>query len=147
MQFPHHLLQLFTNFEPTPSKSEFIGIKDMLATVTSILQPLGPDGERRKVVLVGHDIKSDISLVKNIGFHVTDDMFVDIVDTQFFHQHLHMKTQQSGLKYVLTDLGIKHYFLHNGGNDAMYTLQAMIRTVFAKREASLRRQSERVRPG
>ncbi|KAL1911262.1 hypothetical protein Sste5344_003066 [Sporothrix stenoceras] len=121
--------------------------RDMLAIVTSILQPWSPNGERRNVVLVGHDIKSDIALVKNIGFHVTDDMFMDIVDTQFIHQYLHMKSQQASLKSVLTDLEIEHYFLHNGGNDAMYTLQAMVRIVVLKREASLRRHGERMRPG
>ena len=141
------MLLLLANFTSASSTSEFVGIKDILAAVTQILQPRLPDGEPRHVVLVGHDIKSDISMVKNIGFHMTNDMFLDIVDTQYFHQHLRMRNLQAGLKAVLTELEIEHYFLHNGGNDAVYTLQAMVRIVVEKREASLRRQSERMRPG
>ncbi|CAK7218664.1 hypothetical protein SBRCBS47491_003584 [Sporothrix bragantina] len=128
-------------------QSEFVALRDILRVVTSILQPRLPNGEKRHVVLIGHDIKSDISLVKNIGFHVTDDMFLEIVDTQDFHQHLRMSAQQAGLKFVLTDLEIEHYFLHNGGNDAVYTLQAMVRLVVKKRQDSLRRHQERLLPG
>ncbi|KJR87862.1 QDE-2-interacting protein [Sporothrix schenckii 1099-18] len=128
-------------------RSEFISIKDILPVVTRILQPQLRDGSRRNVVLVGHDIKSDISLIKNIGFHMTDGIFLEVVDTQYFHQHLRMKNQQTGLKGVLADLDIDNYFLHNGGNDAVYTLQAMVRIVVEKREASLRRHAERLRPG
>lgn len=101
----------------------------------------------RDVVLVGHDIRSDISLIKNIGFHVEDGMFLEIVDTQDVHQHLRMKTQQAGLRSVLNDLEIEHSFLHNGGNDAVYTLQALVRLVVKIRQDSLRREAMRIRPG
>ncbi|CAK7230227.1 ATP-dependent DNA helicase yku80 [Sporothrix curviconia] len=128
-------------------QSEFVSLRGILGVVTSILQPRLPSGEKRHVVLVGHDIRSDISLLKNIGLHVTDDMFLEIVDTQDFHQHLRMSAQQAGLKFVLADLEIEHYFLHNGGNDAVYTLQAMIRLAVKKRQDSLRRHQERLLPG
>ncbi|CAK7202642.1 hypothetical protein SEUCBS139899_005368 [Sporothrix eucalyptigena] len=127
--------------------SEFIPLKDILRVVKSILQPQQAFGETRKVVLVGHDIKSDISLIKNIGFHVTDDMFLDIVDTQDFYQHLRMKAHQASLKFILTDLEIEHTFLHNGGNDAVYTLQAMVRIALKKRQDSIRRHLEKLQPG
>lgn len=95
---------------------------------------------------MGHDIKSDISLVRNVGFHVKDGMFLEIVDTQYLHQHYRMLGQQMGLKGVLNDLEIEHCFLHNGGNDAVYTLQAMVSLIITKRQDSLRRQNERLQP-
>lgn len=127
-------------------ESEFVSLRDVLSVITDVLQPKS-DGEKRLVVLVGHDIQNDINLIKNVGFHVTEDMFLDIVDTQDFYQHLRMSSQQAGLKSVLDDLEIEHVFLHNGGNDAVYTLQAMIRLVIKKRQDSLRRYQESLLPG
>ena len=127
--------------------SEFVKLSDVLYTITRILQPRLANGELRKVVLLGHDTKSDIALVENVGFFVKDEMFLEVLDTQDIHQHFRMRSQQMGLRGVLNDLEIEHSFLHNGGNDAVYTLQAMISLVVKKRQESLRRQTERLQPG
>ncbi len=118
-------------------------LKDTLSIVRHILQPRLANGTARKVILVGHGVNSDINLVKHIGFVVRDDMFLEIVDTQDIHRHYRMRAQQAGLKAVLDDLEIEHSFLHNGGNDAVYTLQAMLAIVLKKRVDSIRRENER----
>ncbi|OAA58538.1 ku family DNA-binding protein [Niveomyces insectorum RCEF 264] len=125
--------------------TEFVSLKDVVSVITAVLQPTLPTGELRKVVLVGHDINSDISLVKNVGFDVHNKEFLEILDTQDLHQHFQMRQQQSSLRGLLNDLEIEHNFLHNGGNDAVYTLQAMVSLIVSKRQASLRRQNERLR--
>lgn len=129
------------------STSEFVRLDDVPQLLREILQPSTPNGEPRQVVLVGHSIRSDLTLVKNVGFKVDmDAKFLEIVDTQDMHRHLHMLPQQVGLGRLLSDLDIDNSFLHNGGNDAVYTLQAMLSLAVLQREASLRRHHERLQP-
>lgn len=79
------------------------------------------------MVLVGHNIQSDIQYLSDIGYqtHQIPGLVGDI-DTQAIYCAWKDKTQSRGLWYILSDLDIKYTHLHNGGNDAVYTLQAML---------------------
>lgn len=79
----------------------------------------------RRVVLVGHDIAGDIKYLKGLGLDVTP-MVVDCIDTSDLWKAAHRDGRQSALSTVLLQQGIPAKYLHNAGNDAYYTLHAMI---------------------
>ncbi len=58
------------------------------------------------------------------------------------HQALVRSNDSSSLTSVLTCLGIPHRHLHNAGNDAVYTMQAMIGLAVRKRMMSLEKARE-----
>lgn len=84
------------------------------------------NNERRNVVLVAHNASSDKAFMHNVGFNLHDvDNLARTIDTQVMAGAI--KKQQVGLRRLLLSLGLEPYNLHNGGNDAAYTLQALLR--------------------
>jgi len=81
--------------------------------------------ECRNVVFVGHDAGSDSKFLEQVGFSLAADAKIArIVDTQRVCGG--SKKNQIGLRPLLLSLGIEPTNLHNAGNDAVYTLQALI---------------------
>ncbi|KAL8420064.1 hypothetical protein RB594_003007 [Gaeumannomyces avenae] len=79
------------------------------------------------VVLVGHDIAADIEHLQKIGYDARKaPRIVDVIDTAQMHQHWRREKNPASLGRVLAGLEISHRYLHNAGNDAMYTLQALL---------------------
>jgi DNA polymerase III epsilon subunit-like protein len=77
--------------------------------------------------VVGHDIKQDIKFLKSIGVNVMGSHGVfQTADTKDLYQAMQLETFGRGLGTVLEALEIPHSNLHNAGNDAAYTLQAMV---------------------
>lgn len=75
-------------------------------------------------VFVGHDIRGDLSWLRSqIGVNVPDDIL--IADTQ--KMMASVIGRQVGLSTLLTMFEIPHGFLHNGGNDAYFTLLLAMR--------------------
>lgn len=104
------------------------------------MSPKLPSGELRKVILVGHDVKQDIALLESIDFDVYEMRnLLEVVDNQKLHQHRHRFYNGQGLSAVLAGLDISYMYLHNAGNDAVYTLQSLIRLAIIKRQESLAR--------
>jgi DNA polymerase III epsilon subunit-like protein len=50
----------------------------------------------------------------------------EIIDTREMHQYLVRSNDSASLATVLNYVGIDYRHLHNAGNDAVYTLQAMV---------------------
>lgn len=48
------------------------------------------------------------------------------VDTQIIHKAWRDSLDQRSLSKVLDDLNFSYRYMHNAGNDAMYTLRAML---------------------
>lgn len=55
------------------------------------------------------------------------------LDSKDMHQAWRGEPQGRSLGMVLTDLGIEHSNLHNAGNDAAYTMQAMLGVAIRER--------------
>jgi DNA polymerase III alpha subunit (gram-positive type) len=120
-----------------------------VATIPSILQQLidkaslvdPADGivKPRHVVLVFHERSADIKyLQSSVKYNITDAMNVlDVVDTKEMHQYATQDLNGRALETVLKYLDIHYENLHNGGNDAVYTLRAMIGLVVDKRLKSI----------
>ncbi len=90
---------------------------------------LGP----RCIVLVGHNPEADAKLLAE-RCTIFDSMtshpgklIREVMDTQLFYAHLRTEKNSPGLATTLYGLGIEPQYLHNAGNDARYTLEALIR--------------------
>lgn len=119
-------------------KSEIVGIDRIERVCTKILSPKDADGKHRKVVIVGHDIKQDINLLFGIDvdIYALPGLF-DIIDNQRIQQHDIKHKDPQSLAAVLSTLGIEYRYLHNGGNDAVYTLQSMLALAVRRCQKSL----------
>ncbi|KAI1742216.1 hypothetical protein F4680DRAFT_413248 [Xylaria scruposa] len=107
-------------------KSEMVPIKDIKKAVGKIL---GDDESkvRRPVILVGHDIGQDLNYLLRIGYNPWRvPQIVDEVDTKTMFQRIQRSPNGRGLATVCAELGIPGFHYHNAGNDAVYTLRAML---------------------
>jgi hypothetical protein len=74
------------------------------------------------IMLIGHDLKNDTEYLKKLNF--TPKHVDGKIDTQRLARI--SKKQPPGLTKLLAALSIDAKNLHNAGNDAAYTLQALI---------------------
>ena len=74
------------------------------------------------IMLIGHDLKNDTNYLQKLNF--TPKHVEGKIDTQRLARI--SKAQPPGLKKLLAALSIDATNLHNAGNDAAYTLQAMV---------------------
>jgi hypothetical protein len=106
--------------------------------------------KERSIILVGHDIRTDMEYLKDLGSKIFTpsratypmpamDMMasgegkskvlasiIDSMDTAPLYRVLKEETQNRSLSSIMSDLGLPCYFPHNGGNDARYTLEAWV---------------------
>ena len=83
------------------------------------------DDAGRNVVFVAHGASKDGAFLKELGFSFLEvPNVVGTLDTQ--RLGLGSPTESVGLRRLLNSLAIQHSNLHNGGNDAAYTLQAVM---------------------
>ncbi|KAK5125451.1 hypothetical protein LTR85_000560 [Meristemomyces frigidus] len=77
----------------------------------------------RRIILVGHGLTNDEQYLRRIGFSATAvGSIVGHADTQVL-----AGMGMYALCKLLVAVGISAINLHNGGNDAMYTMQAMVK--------------------
>lgn len=74
------------------------------------------------IMLIGHDLKNDTDYLRKLNF--TPKHVEGKIDTQRLARI--SKKQPPGLTKLLAALSIDATNLHNAGNDAAYTLQAMV---------------------
>jgi hypothetical protein len=106
---------------------------------------------KRNIVLLGHDVEQDIQYCHKIGFSVLGrGNLIATMDTQAMYQAYTRDTSPRGLGGVMNDFDITAWHLHNAGNDAVYTIYAMLATCVqdaAERgtEASKKKHDERAK--
>lgn len=118
------------------SDSEFISIKHAPQVVASCFKPpfSGPEeitvdaqAPKRNIILTGHDVGADINYMQTIGYNVTNlSNLLEQADTAIMWRCLQREANPRNLGSILAELGITGWNLHNAGNDAAYTLQAML---------------------
>lgn len=73
-----------------------------------------------------------------LGFDIHDiENFAEVVDTRNMHQYIQRARNPAKLETVLTGLGLLYRNLHNAGNDAVFTMQAMVGLAIKKHQARL----------
>lgn len=83
--------------------------------------------EARNLILVGHDVMQDVEYLDKVGYHILERTnFMDTQDTVNMYRTYNQEPNARSLGSILADLGLASWFLHNAGNDAVYTMHAMI---------------------
>jgi hypothetical protein len=116
--------------------------------------PSGPDGQmgpkKRNVIITGHDIRNELEYLKILGSQAfnpavsaysgaameinahgpdrneTLSTVIEALDTGVLYRVLVKETQTQSLGKMMHGLGRRALHLHNAGNDARYTLEALI---------------------
>lgn len=100
-------------------ESYIISERDIPRAMDSIFEKLGP-----KTLIVGHSVKGDLDSFRNLQW---TPPILNIVDTTSLWFSLFGSSNiKSKLSYILDKLGIPNAYLHNGINDAYYTLIACL---------------------
>lgn len=88
--------------------------------------------QQRNLVLVGHNPSADVRYLHELGVPLFQDLqhslsvFLETVDTaEMFRVSRHEMTVRS-LGHILAAFGVTGWYLHNAGNDARYTMEAMV---------------------
>ncbi|KAI0122265.1 hypothetical protein F4814DRAFT_446202 [Daldinia grandis] len=99
--------------------------------------------DQRPVIIVGHAVGQDLSYLKKLGYNLWQTpQFIDEIDTRSMFQYLEKSSDGRGLSTLCEHLGILCRNLHNAGNDATYTLRAMIAIAVKQRASNSERQKE-----
>ncbi|KAK5990008.1 Good for full DBP5 activity 2-like protein [Cladobotryum mycophilum] len=126
--------------------STFPSVGDVGAEIRFILAPYTDEG--RELIFVGHDASADVRYLSRVGFDVLSlNNLLGQLDTQTIHQAWRGLDSGRGLEAVLADLAIPSKHLHNAGNDAVYTLRALLGVVIEQiREMEVKAKGEEYVP-
>ncbi|KAL2813147.1 hypothetical protein BJX63DRAFT_443194 [Aspergillus granulosus] len=134
----HHVNNLYVRGCPDKFEfgtSEWVAADNVSAMVqNSFAHPTffdGPDNKLRPLVLVGHNLTSDIQYLKLANVPITDEsgrdsIFADRIDTVTSFMVIRGKAEAQSLGAVVGELGMTGWNLHNAGNDAHYTMQVLV---------------------
>jgi hypothetical protein len=120
-------------------ESEWIDLGDAAKTVAACFRGPFVDvsdnkcgfKEKRNIVLVGHEISSDMCYLRAIGYNPSNlSNLIETVDTAAMFRALRRELTSRSLSHLLYELDLEGRNVHNAGNDAHYTLQAMIAIAF-----------------
>ena len=75
-------------------------------------------------VLVGHGLQNDIKYLRHMGI---EHPFVHTIDTEKLFALSRNKTDKTNLRTALKETMILSGYMHNGANDAYYTLQLLFK--------------------
>lgn len=121
--------------------SEWTSLQEVTSVIedcfhhASARQSTGDDQKKRNLVLVGHNPAADIKYLKDLGVSMfnspssTETVFLDTVDTAEVFRVSRGEMSVRSLGNILSSLGITGWYLHNAGNDARYTMEAMVALV------------------
>ena len=129
-----------------PFSQDFMNIKGKEAMDAKEPGVRKDGDEKRNLILVGHDTKADISFLRSIGFDPTNrGNLMEVLDTASLYRVitggesaealLLMRRRREltepapntrSLGGINFDLGMTTWNLHNAGNDAAYTLWALM---------------------
>lgn len=126
-------------------QSEFVPLAQVANLLKSIIDEAtvtGADGIKRaqEVVLVFHETSSDVKYLEIVGYDIyKNDNLLEIVDTKHMKQSALRSDHATKLESILFQLGLPYGNLHNAGNDAVYTLRAMIGLAVERRVQGLKK--------
>lgn len=81
----------------------------------------------RNIVFLGHDTQQDVQYLRKIGYDVTNlSNLLETQDTSIMFRAFSEEPNPRNLGYVVSLFGIEPWNMHNAGNDAAFTVQAML---------------------
>ncbi|KAL5118762.1 hypothetical protein ACEQ8H_003265 [Pleosporales sp. CAS-2024a] len=97
--------------------------------------------ENRNLVFLGHDTRTDVRYLQQLGYDpMKVENIIEAMDTAKIYQAWRLDPQPASLGRILNDFDVAAWNLHNAGNDAVYTVQALL--AVCVREASIRGTTE-----
>ena len=116
-------------FSARPSEDSTDDVADLLENVDL--------NEQRNIIYLGHSTQGDTTYLQQLGFNPLElTNIVETLDSAKLYRVWHRDMQATKLGNILYDFDIPGFSLHNAGNDAVYTVQAMLAILV--REASIR---------
>ncbi|QIW95477.1 hypothetical protein AMS68_000995 [Peltaster fructicola] len=114
--------------------SESVGLADLPKVLTSCLHhpyskldDASLSDEPRKIVIIGHDIGNDIKYCHQIGFSILNrSSIIEVLDTAIMYRAFTKDNDQRSLGTIMLDFDLDAWHLHNAGNDAVYTMWALL---------------------
>jgi hypothetical protein len=83
--------------------------------------------EKRNIIFLGHDTSTDIRYLQELDFDpMKADNILEAMDTASMYKVWNRDQQPTSLGKILAKFDIVGWKLHNAGNDAVYTVQAML---------------------
>ncbi|KAH7117680.1 hypothetical protein B0J11DRAFT_536476 [Dendryphion nanum] len=93
--------------------------------------------EKRNLIFLGHDTLTDANYLQTLGFDLLKlPNLLETMDSAALYRVWKREQQSTNLGRILADFDIVGWNLHNAGNDAVYTVYAMLGVCV--REASIR---------
>ncbi|KAF2731413.1 hypothetical protein EJ04DRAFT_579126 [Polyplosphaeria fusca] len=118
--------------------SEVISQADAPGYISNLFHPGNGD---RPIILLGHDPHSDIRYLQSLNFNPLPlPHLLEIIDTATLYRVWRREQNPTSLGKILYDFDVVAWHLHNAGNDAVYTVQAML--AVCVREAAIRGTAE-----
>ncbi|OSS43500.1 hypothetical protein B5807_11871 [Epicoccum nigrum] len=97
--------------------------------------------EKRNLIFLGHDTLGDVKYLQNLGYDPLNiDNLLEALDTAVMYRVWRREQNPTALDKILNDFDIAGFNVHNAGNDAVFTVQAML--AICVREASIRGSTE-----
>ena len=97
--------------------------------------------EKRNLIFLGHDTLGDVRYLQDLGYDpMKVENLLEALDTAVMYRVWRREHNPTKLGRILDDFDIAGFNLHNAGNDAVFTIQAML--AICVREASMRASSE-----
>ncbi|KAL1796080.1 hypothetical protein ACET3X_006304 [Alternaria dauci] len=134
-------------------ESTFVPLKDAADHVAACFHaPFGAqDGddfpsqydptEKRNIIFLGHDTLGDVRYLQQLGYDpMKVEHILEAMDTATMYKVWNRDPQPTSLGKILLAFDIEGWKLHNAGNDAVYTVQAMLG--ICVKEATLRGSPE-----
>jgi hypothetical protein len=117
-------------------ESEFVDLKDVPRMIASCFkypysakpteQTTANEEEKRNIIFLGHDTKQDIAYLRKLGYDPSNLANIDFQDTVAMWRAVTGERSARGLAHILYALELASWNTHNAGNDAVYTVHAMI---------------------
>jgi hypothetical protein len=95
--------------------SNYISLKEAPTVIANCFRHKDEQEKQRRVVLVGHDTKTDIDYLRKLGYKVTNIADLAIMDTVSMWKAVKWETQGRGLSGLLMELELEAWNLHNAG--------------------------------
>ncbi|KAI4721124.1 hypothetical protein E4T48_02598 [Aureobasidium sp. EXF-10727] len=117
--------------------SEFVDLKDVSRIIASCFKPPysakdtdcanEEEPEKRKLVFLGHDTKQDVAYLRKLGYDPSNlANLVETQDTAAMWRAVTGEQSTRGLSHIMYALELESWNAHNAGNDAVYTVHAML---------------------
>ncbi|KAI3344110.1 hypothetical protein F4824DRAFT_507909 [Ustulina deusta] len=128
-------------------ESQIVSINDINKVVGKIIGDEESE-DQRPVIIVGHEIEQDLKYLMRIDYNPwCVSQIVDEVDTKGMFQRMERNPNGRSLAMMCGELGIPGDNYHNAGNDAVYTLRAMISMAIKRTVEGSDRNDESFTPG